>query len=69
MIMTKKDRKVTFRVSTGFVGAEIAETFKLSYLGIIEENYKTEKELLDEVESSYKDWLWDNITATWDFEE
>ena len=62
-------KKVTFKVSTGYVGAVRSETFTLEELGIDEKDYETESELSKAIEESYEEWVWGNISMSWDFEE
>ena len=62
-------KKVTFNVSTGYVGAEREQTFDLVDLGIIEEDYETELDLENAIDESFQEWVWDNINATWEIEE
>ena len=55
-------KKVTFSVSTGYVGSERKETYSLEELGIDEslEGAELEKEL----EAEYEDWIWNNINSS-----
>lgn len=62
-------RKVKFTVSTGYVGSKIEEEFTLDELGIVEEDYETEKELEKDIEEAYDDWLHENINSSWSFVE
>lgn len=62
-------RKVTFVVSTGYVGSRREETYNLEDLGIIESEYETEKELEKAIDEAYADWVWENIDTGWGFEE
>lgn len=49
-------RKVTFSVSTGYVGSRREETYKLEDLGIIESEYETEQELEKAIGEAYEEW-------------
>ncbi|MGE7840673.1 DUF7167 family protein [Lysinibacillus sp. NPDC093712] len=62
-------RKVTFSVSTGYVGSRREETYKLEDLGIIESEYETEQELEKAVGEAYEEWIWESIDSTWYFED
>lgn len=62
-------KKVTFSVSTGYVGSNRTETFELADLGIIENEYKTERELEDAIGEAYEEWVWNNIDTNWYIEE
>ena len=52
-------KKITFSVSTGYVGSERKETFTLEELNI-DESLEGE-ELEKEIEEAYMEWLWENI--------
>ncbi|QIC46225.1 hypothetical protein GAG94_03240 [Lysinibacillus sphaericus] len=62
-------RKVTFSVSTGYVGSRREETYKLEDLGIIESEYETEQELEKAIGEAYEEWVWENTDSTWYFED
>lgn len=55
-------RKVTFTVSTGFVGSRKTDTYTLEQLGI-DESLEGE-ELEKELEEAHKEWIWDNIDTS-----
>ena len=56
-------KKVTFSVSTGYVGAERKETYSLEELGI-DENLEGD-ELEKELEAEYEEWVWNNIESSY----
>ena len=55
-------KKVTFSVSTGYVGSEREETYSLEELGI-DENLEG-AELEKELEAEFEDWVWNNINSS-----
>lgn len=62
-------RKVTFKVTTGFVGSEREETIELESLGIIESQYESEEELNRDIDDAFQEWLWNNIDTNWYIED
>ena len=60
------DTKVTFSVSTGYVGCRKTETFTLSELGY--EDF--DEELMESwVQQDCEQWLFDNIDGGWSLED
>ena len=55
-------KKVTFSVSTGYVGSQREETFSLEELGV-DENLEG-AELEKELEGEFESWLWNNVDAS-----
>lgn len=56
-------KKVTFSVSTGYVGSRRTETFTFDELGI-DESLEGE-ELEKELEVAHQEWLWENIDTNY----
>ena len=62
-------RKVTFSVSTGYVGARREETVDIDEWFVKGEDYETEEELEELIGKAFEDWVWENLDSTWYFEE